>query len=141
MSTRTRLAPTVVIPSPQGSPAGGNSMAANITSATTILQSISTVSYAVTWTGSSPVGTISVQVSNDCTVESNGTVTGGTWNPLPLTVLQSGGTSTETTIPISGNTGQGFIDVDITGAYACQLIYTAASGSGNLTVTVSGKVQ
>jgi hypothetical protein len=43
-------------------------------------------------------------------------------------------------IPITGNTGTGFIDVDQTGAYALRLIYTAGSGTGTLSAIFAGKV-
>ena len=129
MSTRTSLRPVTVI--------NGASMASNITSSPTILQSISGVSYALSWTGSSPVGTASVQVSNDYALNPNGGVeNAGTWTTITLMV--SG--SPATTVPISGNTGNGFIDVDKTMAYAIRLIYTAGSGSGSLTAVINGKV-
>ncbi len=130
MSTRTTLRPTTVI--------SGASMAANITSSPTILQSLTGVSYTVSWTGTSPVGTLAVQVCNDCTVETNGTVIGGTWTSLPLQQQPSGTVSQ--TIAISGNTGSGQIEIDTIKAHAIQLLYTAASGTGTLTAVVTGKV-
>ena len=129
MSTRTNMRPQPVIIN--------GSMAGNLTSTPTILQSLTLVSYSLSWSGTSPVGTVSVQVSNDYALNSNGSVqNAGTWNTL--TLQYNGGATT--TIPVSGNTGTGFVDVSGTGAYAIRLIYTAASGTGTLQATINGKV-
>lgn len=89
------------------------------------------ISYALSWAGTSPVGAASVQVSNDYSVNTAGiVVNAGTWTTLTL--------SAPTTI--SGNTGNGFIDVDATAAYAMRLIYTATSGTGTLQVVANAKV-
>ena len=137
MSTRTNLKPSQVIPSPQGNPANSGSMAANITSAPTVLQSISQVSYSVSWTGTTPVGALSVQVSNDYSINPNGTVNNaGTWNTM---TLQYNG-SAVTTIPVTGNSGSGLIDITDTAAYAIRLVYTATSGTGSLVAIINGKV-
>jgi hypothetical protein len=130
MSTRTTLRPYVVL--------NGASMAANQTSSVTVLQSLSMLSYALSWTGTSPVGTISVQTSNDYQANGNVVLNAGTWNTLPLTLTTG---STVTAIPISGNTGNGMIDLMDLPDYAIRLIYTAGSGTGALTVTVNGKVK
>lgn len=112
-------------------------MSGDLVSDPTILQSLSCGSYAVSWVGTSPVGTLSLQVSDDYKLNPDGSVeNAGTWNTAPL----SSGGSTVSTIPVSGNTGNGFIDILGTGAYAIRLIYTAGSGTGSLTVTVNGKV-
>lgn len=122
--------PTLVIPSPQGNPANGNSMAANITSAPTILYLMSKCSYSFNWTGTSPVGTVSIQGSNDFSLNNAmNPYNPGTWNTLTLNYNGSA----VTTVPISGNTGNGIIDVTATGIYAVRLIYTAGSGVGTLT--------
>lgn len=137
MSTRPQLSPSIVIPSPGGSPVNGNSMAANITSAPTVIQKLSMLSYGLSWTGSSPVGTVSVQLSNDFSLDAEGRVlNAGTWNTA---LLNYNGTQV-TTIPITGSTGSGLIDIVLTAAYAIRLIYTAGSGTGALTVTANGKV-
>lgn len=129
MSTRTSLRPYLVIT--------GGSMSGNITSDVTILQSITAISYALNWAGTSPVGTVSVQVSNDYSLDGSGQVLNtGTWTTL--TLAYNG--SATTTIPISGNTGNGFIDIEKTAAYAVRLIYTFTSGSGLLSATICGKV-
>lgn len=129
MSTRTNLRPTVVL--------DAGDMSGSLISAPTILQSISGVSYTVTWSGTSPVGTVSVQVSNDYSLNPDGTVANaGTWISLYLNV--SGTPST--TVALSGNTGSGFLEIEKTNAYAIRFIYTRASGIGSLTAIIAGKV-
>jgi hypothetical protein len=129
MSTRTGIHPQVVI--------NAASMAANITSTPTILQSLTGCSYAFSWTGTAPVGTLSIQVSNDYAIGQTGQVSNaGTWTTL---VLNVGGTPS-TTVAVSGTPGTAFIDVDSTMAYAIRSIYTATIGTGSLTATFVGKV-
>lgn len=112
-------------------------MSGNLTTEPTILNQKTMCSYSLTWAGTSPVGTVSVQVSNDYALSPNGTLqAAGTWNTLTVNLAGS----PVTTIPISGNTGTGFIDIDATAAYAIRLIYTFASGVGALNVTFCGKV-
>jgi len=137
MSSRPQFSPQIVIPSSQAQPASTGSMAANIISAPTIIQKLSMVSYSLSWSGSSPVGTASVQLSNDYSQNSDGSVNNpGTWNTM---TLQVGGSSV-TSIPISGNSGNGFIDITDCAAYAIRLIYSATSGTGTLQAIVNGKV-
>ena len=129
MSTRTALRPQVVI--------SAGDMTQTLTSAPTVMQSLSGVSYSYSWTGSSPVGTLSVQVSNDYALEPNGTVANaGTWNTLTLNLNGAPVTS----IPVSGSPGTAAIDILKTMFYAIRTIYTPGSGTGSLTATVSGKV-
>jgi hypothetical protein len=112
-------------------------MATSITGQPTVLKNLTKISYSITWTGTSPVGTISLQFSNDYALNPNGTVlNAGTWNSVPVDV---GGT-VASTIPVSGNTGNGFIDVDECAAYASRIIYTAASGTGTMNAIATGKV-
>ena len=122
--------PVLVIPSPQGSPANGNSMGGNITSSPTILYLMSKCSYSFNWTGTSPVGTISIQGSNDFSLNNAlGVYNPGIWNTL---TLNYNGTAV-TSVPVSGNSGNGLIDITATGIYAVRLLYTRASGTGTLT--------
>lgn len=116
----------------------GTSMAASLTSLVSILDNMSMVSYSIVWSGgSTPIGTISVQVSNDYAQDASGTVTNaGTWNTLPFT---SNG-SIVTSFAVSGNSGNGFIDITGTAAHAIRLVYTRTSGSGTLAAVVVGKV-
>ena len=112
-------------------------MSANISGAVTVIKATSMVGYSFSWSGTSPVGTISIQVSNDYEVANNGSVlNSGTWNILPL---EYGGTVV-TAIPLSGNTGTGFIDIGALSGYAIQPIYTFTSGTGTLQAVATGKV-
>lgn len=129
MSSRTSFRPQSVITN--------GDMSGNLTSSVTVLQSLTRFSYAAKWAGTAPVGTMSVQVSNDYSLNANGSVNNaGTWNTL---TLQYNGTLV-TTVPVSGNTGNGFIDVEVSAAYATRLIYTFTSGTGTLNATINAKV-
>lgn len=129
MSSRTNIRPYSVITN--------GVMTANITSLVTILQSVTGVSYALSWSGTSPVGTASVQVSNDYSLNPNGSVrNSGTWTTVYINVNGVPAASA----PITGNTGTGFIDVEKTMAYAIRLIFTFASGTGTLNAVINGKV-
>lgn len=124
MSSRPLLSPYPVI-------LNGDMSLPSITSMVTIIQNLSMLSYEITWSGASPVGTIDVQVSNDYAQNVDGTTrTAGHWSSLPL----SGPTA------ISGNTGTGFIDIDEMAGYAMRVVYTGASGTGVLNVIINGKV-
>jgi hypothetical protein len=106
-------------------------MSGNITSAVTIVQKLSMISYVYLWSGSSPVGTVSVQVSNDYSQNQDGTVkNAGTWNSLPLSAATA----------VSGNTGNGAIDIDALGFYAIRTVYTFSSGAGTLNCIINAKV-
>jgi hypothetical protein len=126
MSSRPLIKPFQVI-------TNGN-MSGNIISTPTIIDNLSMVSYDISWTsGSSPVGTMSVQVSNTYKQNASGQVlNAGNWTTVPL------GTNTTN---INTNTGNGFIDIDTIGAYAIRLVYTASSGSGTMQAFVASKVQ
>lgn len=130
MSTRTTFRPKSVI-------TNGDMSAATITSDPTILQSLSLVSYAVSWSGTAPVGTLAVQVSDDYSLDSTGTVSNaGTWNTVTLNIA---GVPTSS-IAITGNTGKGYIEVGPTAAYAVRLLYTKTSGTGTFQATINAKV-
>ena len=120
MSTRPNLRPYSVITS-------GN-MSADITSEVTIIDNKTILSYQLTWSGTSPVGVAIVQVSNDYSEDASGNVkNSGTWSDL-------------TSSAVSGNTGTGFFDIALTGAYAIRLFYDKTSGTGTLNATISAKV-
>lgn len=107
-------------------------MAGNITSAVTVIQNLSMISYDVSWTGSTPVGVMSVQVSNTYSQNMDGTVkNAGNWSTLLLSPANPA---------VSGNTGNGAIDVMATGFYAIRLVYTRTSGTGTMNATINGKV-
>lgn len=133
---RVVYGPEIIIPSPLASPANSGSMAANITSQPVIVQYLYAMCVTLSWSGTSPVGTIAVQGSNDFSLSAAGTVqNAGTWTNLTLNY----GGSAVTTIPISGNTGQGLIDIIATGVYAIRVVYTASSGSGSITAILNAK--
>ncbi len=89
------------------------------------------IGYDISWTGSSPVGVMSVQVSNTYSTHSDGSVkNAGTWSTLPLSATPT----------VSGSTGNGFIDCEATGAYAMRLVYTRTSGTGTMQAVLSAKV-
>lgn len=112
-------------------------MATNLQSLITVIPQLSMMSYGISWSGSSPIGTISVQVSNDYFVGANGKPSNpGTWTTI--TFNQNGAAVTQ--FSVNGNTGTGFLDIDQMGAYAIQLLYTASSGTGLLQVIFNGKV-
>lgn len=105
-------------------------MAADVISTVTIINNLSMASYQVTWSGSSPVGTLTVEASNDYSLNAAGAVANaGTWNTLP-----------NMSAPVSGNTGNGVFDITQTGIFAIRLHYTRVSGSGTLNATINCKV-
>lgn len=110
------------------------SMAGDVTSPATIIQRLPGISYSVVWTGT-PVGTFAVQVSNDFSLDSTGTVlNAGHWTSLPTSAFTG-------TYPVpSGSASAGFLDVVGTEAYAVRLKYTRTSGTGTLTVIPCAKV-
>jgi len=129
MAYRPQLDPQVVV--------SDGDMSGDITSAVTIIQKISYLSYSYVWAGTSPVGAVSVEVSNDYELSADGqtVINAGTWNTYPVAL---NGTFV-TSIPVSGNTGNGYLEVN-PAAYAIRTKYTFTSGTGTLNVTVTGKV-
>jgi len=128
LSTRPYLKPNPVITN--------GDMSGTITSKVTLLANATKASYAFSWTGSTPVGTVALQGSNDYALNPDGTVlAAGTWSTYTLTYL---GTSVQS-IPVTGNTGNGMIDVE-TGANAVRVVYTSGSGTGTMQCIFTGKV-
>lgn len=124
MSSRPQLDPSSVI-------TNGDMSAATIISLPTVTQKLSMLSYDISWAGTAPVGVITVQVSNSYKQNADGTVkNAGSWTTLTLS----------SSTAVSGATGNGFIDVDATAAYAIRLVYTKTSGTGLLNVIACGKV-
>jgi hypothetical protein len=129
MSSRPKITKAVVI--------NAGDMSGKITSAVTLLQDLSLVGYGMSWSGISPVGSISVQVSNDYAIDGSGQVYNpGTWTTIVLNY--NGGTVNS--IPLTGNTGTGFINVAEIAAYAIRMVYTATSGTGTLNSNLTAKV-
>ena len=130
MSSRPLLKPHTVI-------SNGNMSASSITSDVTIIQQLSAMSYGFSWSGTSPVGVIAIQVSNDYSVDASGAVSNaGTWSPLDLS---SNGVTSQS-VAVTGNTGNGLVDVE-TGAYAIRAVYTKTSGTGTLQAKINAKVK
>ena len=95
------------------------------------------ISYSYSWSGTSPVGAISVQVSNDYSIDAQGRVSNsGTWNTVFF--MDTNG-NIVTSFSVTGNTGSGLLDIE-TSAYAIRTLYTRTSGTGTLQATVNGKV-
>lgn len=124
MASRPILAPFSVIEN--------ESMAGNITSDVTVIQNTSMVAYQVTWSGTTPIGEMSVEVSNNYTQNADGTVRyAGDWATVgPFS----------DTLDVTGNTGTGFIDIEGISAYAIRLVYTRTSGTGTMNAIIAGKV-
>jgi hypothetical protein len=130
MSSRPFLKPFSVVTN--------GDMSSSITSAVTVVQMIPAGSYQYSWTGTSPVGTIKVQGSNDYSIDAGGTVVNsGTWTDLYLTY---NGTSASS-VALTGNSGSGLVDFDGFGSYAIRTVYTRTSGIGTLNVKICGKVK
>lgn len=121
MSSRPKIGPFSVI-------TNANMASASTTSLVTICDNMSALSYDVSWTGTSPIGVLSVQISNTYSINGEGQVhNAGNWSEIA-------------TQAVSGNTGNGMFDITITAAYAIRIVYTKTSGTGTLNVSVHGKV-
>lgn len=122
MSSRPLIAPHKVL--------DDQSLATSFTSEVTIVSNVPTLSYDISWAGTAPVGTMEVQVSNTYTINGDGSVRDpGVWRTLP-----------SMSAAVSGNTGEGGVDIYVTGFYAVRLAYTATSGTGTMDATVVAKV-
>ena len=139
MAYRPLFKPYNVIPNAGANPANTGSMASSITSVPTIIQQLSMINYQAVWSGTTPVGTASIQCSDDYNLNADGTVqNAGTWSTIPFTDTSSG--TTVTSLPVTGNTGSGVFDIPAIGAYALRFVYTATSGTGTLQVKITAKV-
>lgn len=96
-------------------------MSGNLTATPTTIQFMDNVCYQCNFTGS-PVGVFNVQVSND----------GVNWATIVPPAPNAAGFPTSAGSPV-------IIDVNQTSAAKSRLVYTASSGTGSLTVLVSGK--
>lgn len=105
-------------------------MSGNLISLVTVIDQLVMASYSIVWTGTSPIGAIVVEVSNDYKENAaGGPSIAGTWNPLPLSAPT----------PVTDNSGNGFIDIDAQAGYALRIRYSRTSGTGSMTVIVMGK--
>lgn len=94
------------------------SMAANISSSYSDISESTNIAYHASWTGSSPSGSLQVYVSNDLTL-----------NPIAY----------GSAIAITGNSGSSGLNLENLGFIYIGFVYTASSGSGNLTVKLAAK--
>lgn len=107
------------------------SMGADITSAVTNCKNLDNMCYQVKWSGgSTPVGEIFVQVTNDDldNTSQNPEAT-ATWTDLDF----------GSAISVSGNSGNHFININQNPGAYIRLFYDRASGSGTMTATLVAK--
>lgn len=114
-------------------------MSGSITSTPTLLPLLTLGCYTYSWSGSTPVGSISVEISNDyianqspCGKKANA----GTWTAVYFTV---NGATVANSVAVSGNTGTGVVEFS-TGAAAIRTKYTAGSGTGTIQAVINCKV-
>ncbi len=130
MSIRPEIRPYEVI--------DAGSMAGSLTGLATVIQKTSIISYQFVWTGSSPVGTVGVEVSNNYSLDPTGNISNaGTWTTYYFLI---GAGTYATSIAVSGASGSAIIELPNIGFYAVRAIYTRSSGTGTLDVTINGKV-
>lgn len=112
------------------------SMTADITSLPTFLAQKTRGSYEISWSGTSPIGTISLEGSDSYSLDPvGGTLNSGIWTTMTVSV---GGTPMDT-IPVSGNTGSILIDFN-TGLNAVRVFYDFTSGTGTMNALITAKV-
>lgn len=105
-------------------------MSGDIVSPVTNVQFLDNIAIQAVWSGTSPVGTISVEVSIDYAEDNQGNViNAGNWVAIDLDPVPA----------VSGNTGSDFIDINQLSAPWIRVKYTAGSGVGDLDVYVSAK--
>lgn len=104
------------------------SMGASVTSSPTQIQFLDNVCYQVIWSaGSTPVGTLSVEVSVNYDPQVNPDTS--TWTALTLPVTPS----------VSGNSGSFILDLNQLSMPWVRLKYVRSSGSGTLNAYISAK--
>ena len=99
-------------------------MSGNITSSTTDVINLDKASIYISWSGTSPVGTIVVEATNSDPVDSQ-----SVWREVNMGA----------TISVSGNSGSHDLIFTELPFRAIRLVYTATSGSGDLDATISAK--
>jgi cytoskeletal protein RodZ len=106
------------------------SIASNYTSTAMDIRNLDNLAFFLVWTGT-PTGTFAVQVSEDYTQSSTGTViNAGTW---VATTASSG-----TAVP-SGSASAGQLVFTSNANSWVRIVYTASSGTGTLNGYLSGK--
>lgn len=125
MSAKTILKSYNVVP-----PVAGN-MATTLTSAPTNVQMIDDAGYSLAWTGT-PVGVFNIQCSADYnpgTPFTDYSANPGTWTTITLT----------TPITASGVPDNGYVDLTLISAPWIRVQFVPSSGTGSLSVWVTGK--
>lgn len=103
----------------------------SITSAVTSILNMDNIGIEFTWSGTSPVGTCSVEVSIDYAQDGQGNVTNsGTWTALTISP----------TLSVSGNSGSIYVDINQISAPWIRSKYTKTSGTGTLQCYIAGKM-
>ncbi len=105
---------------------------ASITSAVTNVEGLDNIGIQFNWSGASPVGTFTVEVSIDYAQDYLGNVTNaGTWNTLAISpAVAATGTSPDSA----------FIALNQLPAPWVRVKYTRTSGTGTLQSFISGKM-
>lgn len=89
------------------------------------------ISYDISWNGTAPVGAMTVQVSNTYSINGDGSERNpGNWTTISLSAPA----------PVTGNTGNGAIDIDAISFYAIRLVYIRTSGTGTMQAYINAKV-
>lgn len=102
------------------------SIASTVTSDITNVINLDQASIFISWTGSSPVGVLTVEATND---DPSQNIPVATWRSLDF----------GSAINISGNSGSHDLIFNELPFAAIRIKYTATSGAGNLTATISAK--
>jgi hypothetical protein len=105
------------------------SMAGNLTSAATVVRSMDMLTFFIEWDGAAPVGSISFDYVENESLNPSLEL----WKTIDL------GPAVGTYIPVSGNTGSHTVIFSIVPFVKIRCNYTRSSGTGNLTVTITGK--
>ncbi len=108
--------------------AGGTGNTAGLTSRAMRSAILDDMSFQATWSGTSPVGTLDVQVSNDHQENGGVVVNAGNWTSI-YTAPQA----------VTGNTGTLFLNIAAISAAFIRCVYAPTSGVGTLDVYFNGR--
>lgn len=103
--------------------------AASITSNVIDIRYLDDIAIQAVWTGTSPVGTITVQGSLDYSAPPMAIANAGIWTTVVLSP----------TAAVSGNTGNILINMDQLSFPYIRIVYTKTSGTGTLSTYICGK--
>lgn len=99
--------------------AGANMATASTTSSSTNVQYTDNIGIVLAWTGSTPIGTITVQGSNDNT----------NWATLDF----------GSAISITGDSGTDLLNINQFPCSYIRIVYTKSSGTGTITASMTTK--